>query len=68
MTEIQFSQMVSQLEADARELLTAEPDMLETVDDFMNVMWSDDHDMKTRGATREEYQDALQQVFDRLSR
>ena len=66
MTEIEFNAMVSSLEADAREIMEQESDLIVGFEGFLMTMWSDDHDMNQRGATREEYEEALREVYARL--
>ena len=68
MTETEYKLMVDQLETDARELMSSgEPDLCGSRDGFMNTMWPDDHDMDARGATRDRYQSALDDVYRRLT-
>ena len=65
MSKVKMRKLIKHLTEAAKELLQdhdlGPPD---NFTDFMRCMWQDDMDMKTWGATREEYTHALRTAYE----
>ena len=62
-----YRQCIKDAYAAALEIAKDDPDLLKAErDDFLDVMWPDDHDMKQRGLSREDYRAALNAAWDQL--